>query len=180
MSNFRTRDRCLSFENVCHSFLMLHRRQMPWACKYLLHLWKCMYVIQLFLPNSTFFKWLMRGFHRTFATGVACWQGTLTPADTWSRPIWDLHMFYLLRPVLFSNLSVFFRTMHFEYPSVLSRFCSYLLSFLIDDKMFLSSGLYSAKGKTSLFNVTTVRHKVLLGLHYCPIWVISKWLHNRW
>ena len=27
----------------------------------------------------------VRGFHRTFATGVACRQGTLTPPDTWSR-----------------------------------------------------------------------------------------------
>ena len=27
-----------------------------------------------------------RIFHRTFATGVACRQGTLTPPDTWSRP----------------------------------------------------------------------------------------------
>ena len=34
-----------------------------------------------------------------------------------------LHMFYLLRPILFPNLSLFFRTMLFEYPSVLSRFC---------------------------------------------------------
>ena len=74
------------------------------------------------LTNSTLY-WLMKGFHRTFATGVACWQGTLTLPDTWSRPIWDLHMFYLLRPILFSNLSLFFRTMNFEYPSVLSRFC---------------------------------------------------------
>ena len=39
-------------------------------------------------------------FHRTFATDEACWQGTLTPPDTWSRPIWDLHMFCLLRPIL--------------------------------------------------------------------------------
>ena len=28
----------------------------------------------------------LSGFHRTFATGVACRQGTLTPPDTWSRP----------------------------------------------------------------------------------------------
>ena len=35
--------------------------------------------------------------HITFATGVARWQGTLTPPDTWSRHIWDLDMFYLLR-----------------------------------------------------------------------------------
>ena len=63
-----------------------------------------------------------RGFHRTFAMYVACRQGTLTPPDTWPRPIWDLHMFYL-RSILFQNLSLFFRTMHFGQPSVLSRFC---------------------------------------------------------
>ena len=38
-----------------------------------------------FVPNSTFYRTLS-GFHRTFATGVACRQGTLTPPDTWSRP----------------------------------------------------------------------------------------------
>ena len=35
----------------------------------------------------------MSGFHGTFATGVACQQGTLTPSDTWSCPIWDLQLF---------------------------------------------------------------------------------------
>ena len=72
------------------------------------------------LPNSTFYRFL-KGFHRTYPTGVA--QGALTPQDNWSRPIWDLHAFYLLRPTLFLNLSLFFRTMHFEHPSVLSQFC---------------------------------------------------------
>ena len=38
-----------------------------------------------FIPNSTFYR-ILSGFHRTFATGVACRQGTLTPPDTWSRP----------------------------------------------------------------------------------------------
>ena len=66
---------------------------------------------------------ILSGFHRTFATGVACRQGTLTPPDTWSRPFWDLHIFYLLRPLFLPNLSLVFRTMLFEYPSVLSRFC---------------------------------------------------------
>ena len=37
-----------------------------------------------FVPNSTFNRNLS-GFHRTFATGVACRQRTLTPPDTWSR-----------------------------------------------------------------------------------------------
>ena len=55
------------------------------------------------LLSSTFYR-LTRGFHRLFATGVACWQGTLTLPDTWSRPNWDLHIFYLLRPILFPNL----------------------------------------------------------------------------
>ena len=38
-----------------------------------------------FIPNSTFYR-ILNGFHRTFATGVVCRQGTLTPPDTWSRP----------------------------------------------------------------------------------------------
>ena len=38
-----------------------------------------------FVPNLTFYR-ILSGFHRTFATGVACRQGTLTPPDTWSRP----------------------------------------------------------------------------------------------
>ena len=33
----------------------------------------------------TFYR-ILSGFHRTFATGVACRQGTLTPPDTSSRP----------------------------------------------------------------------------------------------
>ena len=38
----------------------------------------------------------MSGFHRAFATGVACQQGTLTTPDTWFR---GLHVLRLLRPV---------------------------------------------------------------------------------
>ena len=36
--------------------------------------------------------------------------------------LWDLHMFYLLRSILFPNLSLFFRTMLYEYHSVLLPF----------------------------------------------------------
>ena len=32
-------------------------------------------------------------FHRTFATVAASQQRTLSPPDTWSCPIWDLHLF---------------------------------------------------------------------------------------
>ena len=37
------------------------------------------------LPNLNF-NLIMRGFHRTFATGATCQQRTLTPPDTWSCP----------------------------------------------------------------------------------------------
>ena len=57
------------------------------------------------------------------ATGVTCRQGTLTPPDTWSRSIWDLHMFYLLRPILFPNLSLF------------SGLCTSIFLIIIDHKV---------------------------------------------
>ena len=64
-----------------------------------------------FVPNSTlvlsrfYFYRILSGFHRTFATGVAFRQGTLTPLDTWSRPFgtciystcWDQSFFRTCR-----------------------------------------------------------------------------------
>ena len=45
----------------------------------------CPYVgVFAILKNKKF--GFLGGFHRTFATGVACRQGTLNPPDTWSRP----------------------------------------------------------------------------------------------
>ena len=57
-----------------------------------------------FVPNSTFHR-ILSGFHRTFATGIACRQGTLTPPDIWSRPFgvcicstcWDQSFFRTCR-----------------------------------------------------------------------------------
>ena len=73
------------------------------------------------LPKLTFTE--LRGFHRAFATGVACQQGALTLPDTWFRPpFWDLLMLQLLRPNS-SNLPCLYSTFHLEYPLVLSRFC---------------------------------------------------------
>ena len=73
-----------------------------------------------FVSNSTFHR-ILSGFHRTFATGLACRQGTLTPPDTWSRPF-GLAYVLLVETNPFPNLSLFYRTMLFEYPSVFSRF----------------------------------------------------------
>ena len=72
-----------------------------------------------FVPNLTFYR-ILSGFNRTFATGVACRQGRLLPHTP--GPV------LLLRPILFPNLLLFFQTMLFEYPSVLSRFCSTFIS----------------------------------------------------
>ena len=50
-------------------------------------------LIWTLLLNLTFYL-SVQGFHRTYATGAACQQRTLTPPDTWSCPVWDLQMFY--------------------------------------------------------------------------------------
>ena len=47
-----------------------------------------------FVPNSTFYRSSLSGFHRIICDGVACRQGTLSPPDTWSCPNWDLQMFF--------------------------------------------------------------------------------------
>ena len=55
-----------------------------------------------FVPNSTFYR-ILSGFHRTYATGVACRQGTLTPPNTWSfgtcicSTCWDQSFFRTCR-----------------------------------------------------------------------------------
>ena len=46
-----------------------------------------------FVPNSTFYR-ILGGLHRTFATGVACQQGTLTPFGTCiCSTCWDQSFF---------------------------------------------------------------------------------------
>ena len=55
------------------------------------------------LPNMTCLSkftlpnW--RGFNRTYATGVACQQGTLTPPDTWSCPTLGLACVLMSRSI---------------------------------------------------------------------------------
>ena len=41
----------------------------------------------------------MQGFHRTYATGAACKQRTLTPPDTWSCPTLGLACVLMSRPI---------------------------------------------------------------------------------
>ena len=55
-------------------------------------------LIWALLPNLTFYL-IMRGFHRTFATGAACQQRTPTPPDTWSCPTLGLACVLMSRPI---------------------------------------------------------------------------------
>ena len=55
-------------------------------------------LIWTLLPNLTFYL-IVQGFHRTYATGVACQQRTLTPLDTWSCPTLGLACVLMSRPI---------------------------------------------------------------------------------
>ena len=45
------------------------------------------------------FYLILQGFHRTYATGAACQQRTLTPPDTWSCPTLGLACVLMSRPI---------------------------------------------------------------------------------
>ena len=55
-------------------------------------------LIWALLPNLTFYL-IVQGFHRTYATGAACQQRTLTPPDTWSSPTLGLVCVLMSRPI---------------------------------------------------------------------------------
>ena len=55
-------------------------------------------LIWTLLPNLAFYK-IVQGFHRTYATGAACQQRTLTPPDTWSCPTLGLACVLMSRPI---------------------------------------------------------------------------------
>ena len=54
-------------------------------------------LIWTLLPNLTFYL-IVWGFYRSFATGAACQQRTLTPLDTWSCPTLGLVCVLVSRP----------------------------------------------------------------------------------
>ena len=55
-------------------------------------------LIWTLLPNLTFYL-IVQGFHRTYATGAAFQQRTLTPPDTWSCPTLGLACVLMSRPI---------------------------------------------------------------------------------
>ena len=68
-------------------------------------------LIWTLLPKLTFYI-IVWGLHRTFATGAACQQRTLTPLDTCSYPTLGLASVLMLRPI--SHELVCFRTFDFQ------------------------------------------------------------------
>ena len=55
-------------------------------------------LIWTLLTNLTFYI-IVQGFHRTYATGAAYQQRTLTPPDTWSCPTFGLACVLMSRPI---------------------------------------------------------------------------------
>ena len=117
-----------------HMFLCLDQSLLRLPCLWTLNIANP-FVLRIYLNlhlnlHLNLFKFTLpnwKGFHRIYATGVACQQGTLTLPDTWFRPpFWDLLVLQLLRPNS-SNLPCLYSTFHIEYPLVLSRFCLFSL-----------------------------------------------------
>ena len=75
-------------------------------------------VTDLDLITDLTFYLIVRGFHKTFATGAACQQRTLTPPDTWSCPTLGLACVVMSRPIS-PELVLFPDFLSFEHPSVL-------------------------------------------------------------
>ena len=55
-------------------------------------------LLLIWIPNLTFYL-IVQGFHRTYATGAACQQRTLTPPDTWFCPTLGLACVLMSRPI---------------------------------------------------------------------------------
>ena len=105
-----------SYQTIWGSLLMnIKWHSVTWPYPMTTHYWSDL------IPNSTFNR-ILRGFHRTFAMGVTCRQGTLTPPDTWSLPFGTCICSTCWEQTFSRTCRYFFRTMLLEYPSVLSRF----------------------------------------------------------
>ena len=82
-----------------------------WPYTLTTHCWSYLYQAVTLFPNLTFYR-LMRSYHKTFATGVACRQGTLTHLDfafvllVETNPIPELVVFF--SGICTSNITRYF------------------------------------------------------------------------
>ena len=90
-------------------------------------------LIWTLLPNLTFYL-IVLGFHRTYATGAACQQRTLTPPDTWSCPTLGLACVLMSRPispelVLSPDFWISNTPRYFSFPfNLIQKWCIYLIN----------------------------------------------------
>ena len=97
---------------------------------------------------------IIRCFHGAFEMGVAWQQGMLTLPDTWFRPFLTCICSYSWDQ-FFPKL-VIFRTFHFKYPCVHSRFCTkhLTLHFPVSSWYYKSHILYHISMVYHTFNIT--------------------------
>ena len=89
-------------------------------------------------------------------------SGMLTPADpwSWSCPIWDMHILYLLRLTIFPKLLIF-HTLHFEDYSALSWFN------FVDVHRMLKCCMYFIYNLLNLFQfVSSTKHVIFPSYHW--------------
>ena len=101
---------------MLHDILEDEHKQWPLLMRHYTDFWP--FTDLDLLPNLTFYL-IVWGFHRTFATGAACQQRTLTPPDTWSCPTFGLAYVLMSRPISPELIS---EVVSFEHPSEL-LFC---------------------------------------------------------
>ena len=79
-------------------------------------------LIWTLLPNLTFYL-IVQGFHRTYATGAACQQRTLTPPDTWSCPTLGLACVLMSWTCLVSGFWISNTPRYFSFASKAGKNC---------------------------------------------------------
>ena len=122
-------------------------------------------LIWTLLPNLTFYL-IVQGFHRTYATGAACQQRTLTPPDTWSCPTLGLACVLMSRPV--SPELVLSPTFEFRTPLGTSLL---LLPFLFNKCMFGYVNGYCCK---KFYFITNKGNRVhLISFNYISLYMLA-------
>ena len=109
-------------------------------------------------------------------TGDAYSSGHLVPS------LWDLHVL-LVETNPFPNLSLFYRTMLFEYPSVLSRFCSAVLwkPPKFGNKVKISNKVQFGNKFANWYNVLSIEGVIVYGhVSECHVTFGRGRLHNIW
>ena len=102
-----------------------HIQWLPPLIRHYTNFWPLL--IWTLLPNLTLYL-IVQGFHRTYATGDACQERTLTSPDTWFCPTLGLAWVLMSRPVspelvLSSDFWVLSITRYFSFAYSPADFC---------------------------------------------------------